>query len=520
MDVLDQTLLDDDNEDELDEDQPTVKDTDAVPLTEQDLQDMREYADRIARVRDTKFAALELELDEARGAGHSTIVFTQFTDTLDSLRDRLHPRYRSQLGTFTGDGGRVYREHEGWVDISKRDLVEAIRARAVTVLLATDAASEGLNLQTCSYLVNYDMPWNPMRVEQRIGRIDRLGQTRNTIVVRNFFIEGTVEEAVYRALANRIDLFSGIVGGLQPILGAVEGAFRSVFRAPKSERAQEQAAGIRSLITLVDDNPASSIPLDADEDPLPIPPPQPSPVSLADIRDVVIERLGEVLDQPDRPITTNLARASRDPESWVALATYGHPMLAAALAKHADGGFQGPLVVLEDGSAGPAVAYRADTVPPRPATRLADVDELGPSVSRTEAEAAAAVELTRAVSARQQREAAVARNRQDDALSRIRERYVALVHEILHDAAAASRAQGDTDEPGLLWLDLKNENSSLRYLDALRQRLGVGKGPLLRKPLDDESLLDETEWARRRYGYSERVKALAAEINQLAASEG
>lgn len=59
---------------------------------------------------------------------------------------------------------------------SKRDLVEEVRARRITVLLATDAASEGLNLQTCSYLINYDMPWNPMRVEQRIGRIDRLGQ--------------------------------------------------------------------------------------------------------------------------------------------------------------------------------------------------------------------------------------------------------------------------------------------------------------------------------------------------------
>ncbi len=194
---------------------------------------MRAYADRIAHVHDGKFTALERHLDDARGDGHSAIVFTQFTDTLDYLRDRLHHRYRSHLATFTGDGGRVFREHEGWIDISKRDLVEAVRARTVTVLLATGAASEGLNLQTCSYLVNYDMPWNPMRVEQRIGRVDRLGQVRSTVTVRNFFIEGTVEEEVYRALASRIDMFSGIVGGLQPILGAVEGAFRDVFRSPR-----------------------------------------------------------------------------------------------------------------------------------------------------------------------------------------------------------------------------------------------------------------------------------------------
>src|SRR5690606_37230491 len=137
----------------------TVDDVEAAPLTDEDLSDIQSYINRIATVYDSKFDQIQHDLNEARGNGHSTIVFTQFTDTLNALRDRLVGSYRSQLATFTGDGGRIFREAEGWVPIPKRDLVDAIRSRRVTVLLANDAASEGLNLQACSYLINYDMPW-------------------------------------------------------------------------------------------------------------------------------------------------------------------------------------------------------------------------------------------------------------------------------------------------------------------------------------------------------------------------
>jgi superfamily II DNA or RNA helicase len=512
--LLDQTSLDDTADDSEDEDGAlTVKESGAVPLTSKDLQEMQNYAFRISQVHDSKFEALERHLDQARGNGHSTIVFTQFTDTLDALRDRLHHKYRSQLGTFTGDGGRVFRESDGWTDISKRDLVEAIKARAVTVLLATDAASEGLNLQTCSYLINYDMPWNPMRVEQRIGRVDRLGQTRDTVVVRNFFIAGTVEEEVYKALASRIDLFTGIVGGLQPILGAVEGAFRDVFKAAASERAAAREAGIRALLKLVESNPGANLPLDVDEDPLPIPNHVPSAVTLADLRDVVIERLGAVLDEPGRPITTDPVRVSRDPESWVALATYGHPRLDHVLAAHSSGDTS--LVMVEASARGPAVAMRSDTVPPRPAARLVDVDDLGPSVSRSEAEAMAEVVLARAITSRRARYEAVGERNRQDARERLRTRFTDLARTILADAAAAARAAGTTTEPALLWLDLKDETGTLRYLDAVRDQLGVGKALLLRPAGDDDRLLDEVEWSRRKHSHSERLRLLAADIRQL-----
>ncbi|MET8359345.1 helicase-related protein [Micromonospora sp. NPDC005171] len=515
---LEQGLLDEADEEGLDtDDAGQIKDSEAVPLTKQDLREMRSYAERIGQIPDRKFEALEQHLDQARGAGHSAIVFTQFTDTLDALRDRLHHRYRSQLATFTGDGGRIFRENEGWLDISKRDLVEGIKAHAVTVLLATDAASEGLNLQTCSYLINYDMPWNPMRVEQRIGRIDRLGQARNTIVVRNFFIAGTVEEEVYRALASRIDMFSGIVGGLQPILGAVEGAFRGVFRAPTSERAQARRQGVENLVDLIDSNPGSDLPLEVDDDPLPIPAVEPSPVTLTDLREVVIERFGAVLDEPERPITTDPSRASRDPASWVALATYGHPRLDTALDQIASGWVDGSLVLLNQAQREPTIAVRADTVPPRPARRLIDIEELGPSVSRVEAESMANDLLERAQFARRDRYNDIEQRNRDDALYKLRKRYIELVARIMADAVAAARGAGTTTEPALLWLDLKDESGMIRYLDALREALQLNKGPLIGTPTEDGTrVLTDVEWARAKHMYGDQVRALATEIKTAA----
>jgi hypothetical protein len=89
------------------------------------------------------------------------------------------------------------------------------------VLLCTDAAAEGLNFQFCGALVNYDLPWNPMRVEQRIGRIDRVGQKYPKIRIVNLQYDDTIETAVYKVLQERIGFFTSVVGKLQPILSSV-----------------------------------------------------------------------------------------------------------------------------------------------------------------------------------------------------------------------------------------------------------------------------------------------------------
>ena len=115
------------------------------------------------------------------------------------------------------------------------------------MLVCTDAAAEGLNLQNCGSLFNYDMPWNPMKVEQRIGRIDRSGQRRHEVRIRHFMYEGTVEADVYAALGDRIDWFETVVGDLQPILQAVQRTIQQAAMATGPEREELIRRGIESL---------------------------------------------------------------------------------------------------------------------------------------------------------------------------------------------------------------------------------------------------------------------------------
>src|SRR5438309_1636968 len=114
----------------------------------------------------------------------------------------------------SGRGGERWQEGK-WVTVSKETIKTAFRSsQEVKVLLCTESASEGLNLQTCGVLINYDMPWNPMRVEQRIGRIDRIGQTYERVWIRNYFYGDTVEALVYQRLGDRIDWFQTVIGDL------------------------------------------------------------------------------------------------------------------------------------------------------------------------------------------------------------------------------------------------------------------------------------------------------------------
>ncbi|MDE0055392.1 MAG: SNF2-related protein [Gammaproteobacteria bacterium] len=173
---------------------------------------------------DSKLAVLSETLDALRADGYrQAMVFTQYTDTMDFLRDRLARHGGWRLMCFSGRGGEVPAEGGGWRRISREDAKRRFRDEEADVLLCTDAAAEGLNFQFCGALVNYDMPWNPMRVEQRIGRIDRLGQAHPRVRIVNLHYEDTVETDVYRALRGRIKLFESVVGPLQPILARLPG---------------------------------------------------------------------------------------------------------------------------------------------------------------------------------------------------------------------------------------------------------------------------------------------------------
>ena len=216
----------------LDEDTPDDETADEIPDAEEIAEIERralaaeERADierLLARIvacpSDSKLAALEETLATLRGDGYEqTMVFTQYVDTMDFLRDELRRSGELRLMCFSGRGGEVPAADGAWRGIGRDDAKRRFRLGEADILLCTDAAAEGLNFQFCGTLVNYDMPWNPMRVEQRIGRIDRLGQQHPVIRVVNLHYEGTVETDVYRALRSRIGLFEAVVGRLQPIL--------------------------------------------------------------------------------------------------------------------------------------------------------------------------------------------------------------------------------------------------------------------------------------------------------------
>ena len=168
---------------------------------------------------DSKFNGLKTILHRLREDGYQqAMVFTQFTDTMDFLRTHLLASTDLKLMCFSGRGGEVPSGDCRWHRITRDDAKKRFREGRAEVLVCTDAAAEGLNFQFCGALINYDMPWNPMRVEQRIGRIDRLGQKYPIIRIANLHYEGTVEADVYRALRSRIKLFESVVGPLQPIL--------------------------------------------------------------------------------------------------------------------------------------------------------------------------------------------------------------------------------------------------------------------------------------------------------------
>ncbi len=171
---------------------------------------------------DTKARALCATITALRQEDYEQVmVFTQYTDTMDFLRDELTTSLTLRIMCFSGRGGEVPDFGGSWHTIKRDEAKEKFRRYEADVLLCTEAAAEGLNFQFCGALINYDMPWNPMKVEQRIGRIDRVGQKHQTVRIVNLLYKGTIESDVYIALRSRIKLFEDIVGHLQPILSRV-----------------------------------------------------------------------------------------------------------------------------------------------------------------------------------------------------------------------------------------------------------------------------------------------------------
>jgi len=159
---------------------------------------------------------LDQRRDYATGRVQQTVIFTRFYDTLTEVVRRIRDVQPDLLlGTYSGKGGQYLDPALGKLVGVDRDKVKQRFLRGeIDVLVCTDAAAEGLNLQTADLVINFDLPWNPMKVEQRIGRIDRIGQRHDEVHVLNLCYVDSAEQVVYERLLKRLKDASRVVGPL------------------------------------------------------------------------------------------------------------------------------------------------------------------------------------------------------------------------------------------------------------------------------------------------------------------
>jgi len=197
---------------------------------------------------DSKGAAFLTAIDQLQRKGYrQVIVFSQYTDTVDALKQLMIEAGRTSLMCFTGRGGELLQRSGTWESLNREATKRRFRGGEAEILLCTDAAAEGLNFQFCGALINYDMPWNPMRVEQRIGRIDRIGQTHDQMQIINLHLDGTVEADVYKSLMARIASFENIVGKLQPILAKASSSIAQATLVNRKQREQARSEAVAAV---------------------------------------------------------------------------------------------------------------------------------------------------------------------------------------------------------------------------------------------------------------------------------
>ena len=177
----------------------------------------------LLRLRSERSENIDLLLDLAGRVGESArekalleilgknpqekkVVFTQYLKTLDSVASLLERR-GLPFALFSGDLSA--REKDRAIQRFREDL---------PILLSTESGGEGRNLQFCNTLINFDLPWNPMRIEQRIGRLHRIGQSRDVFIF-NLSVRETMEDHILDILENKINMFEMVIGEIEPLLG-------------------------------------------------------------------------------------------------------------------------------------------------------------------------------------------------------------------------------------------------------------------------------------------------------------
>ena len=241
--ILEELLKDSEREFyESKEEQPIKIDRDKINAEILELNRYIQWARSIGI--DTKsralLSALEIGFAEMKkiGAQEKAVIFTESRRTQQFLKDFLETNgYAGQVVTFNGtnrepDSTRIY---EQWIEANQNTgrvsgsrqidmrtaIIEYFRDKA-RILIATEAAAEGINLQFCSLVINYDLPWNPQRIEQRIGRCHRYGQKHDVVVINFLNERNEADRRVYELLTEKFNLFTGLFGASDEVLGSIE----------------------------------------------------------------------------------------------------------------------------------------------------------------------------------------------------------------------------------------------------------------------------------------------------------
>lgn len=224
--------------------------TEDKKLNETDFESIRQEIIELEKYRDlaesikhnTKGDKLLTALKEGfakmdKQANQKAIIFTESTRTQNYLFNLLSEHYPNKIVLFNGSNtdetsNKVYKswlsQNKGTDKVTgspsadkRAALVEYFRNEA-TIMIATEAAAEGINLQFCSLLINYDLPWNPQRIEQRIGRCHRYGQKFDVVVVNFLNVKNAADIRVFQLLDEKFKLFSGVFGASDDVLGSIE----------------------------------------------------------------------------------------------------------------------------------------------------------------------------------------------------------------------------------------------------------------------------------------------------------
>ena len=197
------------------EDDSQLKTIELDPILRNEFRRLLNEAKRLEKT-DSKYMQFKQMLEKllANPETPQVIVFSFFVRTLEYLKQYLEAAGFT-VGLIHGD--IPLQSNKGF--LGRYEIMDAFERGEYQILLSSEVGGEGLDFQYCHAIINYDLPYNPMRIEQRIGRIDRFGQQADKIIVANLFIKETVDEEIYDRLYRRIRLIEDGVGALEPILG-------------------------------------------------------------------------------------------------------------------------------------------------------------------------------------------------------------------------------------------------------------------------------------------------------------